>query len=105
MSDIDDKALQLFRAAVPLAQIREKLRFDSLGEAEAAVQRGLAATTEARANVNQDELEIERIESLYRAAYPQALQGDIPAIKVCADLGTQKERLRRRLELKKRRNR
>lgn len=105
MADLDDKALALFRAAVPLAKIQDNLNLDSLEAAEAAVQRGLAASTQARANVNQDELEIERIESLYRAAYPKALSGEIAAIKVCADLGAQKEKLRRRLDLKNRRTR
>lgn len=89
----DQQALRLFLAAADLQQIRDKLGFKTVASAEAAIRRALADNRRGKNRDTERELELERIDSLYRAAYPQALKGDLKAIETCSALSERRIRL------------
>lgn len=91
--DKDQKALRLFLAAEPLTQIRDKLEFKNVTSAEAAIRRALVANRKGKDQDTERNLELERIDALYRAAYPLALQGDLKAIETCNTLSERRLRI------------
>lgn len=91
--DKDQQALRLFVAAVDLQKIRDTLGFKSTASAEAAIRRALKASRQGKDHATERDLELERIDALYRAAYPKALNGDLSAIASCNSLSERRMRL------------
>lgn len=89
----DQQALRLFLAACDLAQIRDKLGYKTVTSAEAAIRRALAANRRGKDQDTERSVELERIDALYRAAYPQALAGDLKAIDTCNTLSERRMRI------------
>ncbi len=92
-TESDAKALTYFLAATPLAKIKELLGFKSTTSALAAVQRGLKDAQKGKNPDTAREIEIERLDALYRQLYPAALQGDMKAVDQCLKIGEQRLRL------------
>lgn len=91
--DKDQMALRLFLAAADLQQIRDKLGFKTVTAAETAIRRALEANRRGKDQDTERALELERIDSLYRAAYPQAIKGDLNAIETCNTLSERRMRI------------
>lgn len=91
--DKDQKALRLFLGAMSLQEIRTVLNFKTVSSAEAAVRRALAANRKGKDRDTERSAELERIDALYRAAYPQAIQGDLKAIDSCNTLSERRMRI------------
>lgn len=93
--DKDQKALRLFLGAMSLQEIRTVLNFKTVSSAEAAIRRALAANRKGKDRDRDTErsVELERIDALYRAAYPQAIQGDLKAIDSCNTLSERRMRI------------
>lgn len=91
--DKDQQALRLFVAAVDLQKIRDTLGFKTTASAEAAIRRALKASRQGKDHATERDLELERIDALYRAAYPKALNGDLSAISSCNALSERRMRL------------
>lgn len=89
----DQQALRLFIAAADLQQIRDKLGFRSTATAEAAIRRALKANRRGKTRDRELDTELERIDALYRAAYPLALRGDLAAIETCGRLSDRRLRI------------
>lgn len=92
-SEKDKRALRMFVAATNLEQIRDKLGYRSVSSALAAIRRALEDARRGKDQPTERALELERIDSLYRAAYPQAIQGDLKAIDTCNTLSERRIRL------------
>lgn len=94
MSDqTDEKALSLFLAAMPFARIRDQLGMRSVQSVEAAITRALKKAQKGKSPDSARQVEIERLDSLYRQLYPLALQGDLKAVDQCLKIGEQRLRL------------
>lgn len=91
--DKDQKALRLFLGAMSLQKIRTVLNFKTVSSAEAAIRRALAANRKGKDRDTERSAELERIDALYRAAYPQAIQGDLKAIDSCNTLSERRMRI------------
>lgn len=91
--DKDQKALRLFLGAMSLQEIRTVLNFKTVSSAEAAIRRALAANRKGKDRDTERSAELERIDALYRAAYPQAIQGDLKAIALCNTLSERRMRI------------
>lgn len=91
--DKDQKALRLFLGAMSLQEIRTVLNFKKVSSAEAAIRRALAANRKGKDRDTERSVELERIDALYRAAYPQAIQGDLKAIDSCNTLSERRMRI------------
>lgn len=91
--DKDQKALRLFLGAMSLQEIRTVLNFKTVSSAEAAIRRALAANRKGKDRDIERSAELERIDALYRAAYPQAIQGDLKAIDSCNTLSERRMRI------------
>ena len=91
--DKDQKALRLFLGAMSLQEIRTVLNFKTVSSAEAAIRRALAANRKGKDRDTERSVELERIDALYRAAYPQAIQGDLKAIDSCNTLSERRMRI------------
>lgn len=91
--DKDQKALRLFLGAMSLQEIRTVLNFKTVSSAEAAIRRALAANRKGKNRDTERSAELERIDALYRAAYPQAIQGDLKAIDSCNTLSERRMRI------------
>lgn len=91
--DKDQKALRLFLGAMSLQEIRTVLNFKTVSSAEAAIRRALAANRKGKDRDTERSAELERIDALYRAAYPQAIQGDLKAIDSCNTLSERRMRI------------
>ncbi len=91
--DKDQKALRLFLGAMSLQEIRTVLNFKTVSSAEAAIRRALAANRKGKDRDTERSAELERIDALYRAAYPQAIQGDLKAIGLCNTLSERRMRI------------
>lgn len=92
-ADNDTRALQLFLAAVPFARIRDQLNMRSTKSVEAAIMRALKAAQSGKSPDTARQVEIERLDSIYRQLYPLALQGDLKAVDQCLKIGEQRLRL------------
>lgn len=92
-SETDQKALTYFLAATPLTKIRDSLGFKTTTSALAAVTRALKAAQTGKSPESARQVEIERLDSLYRQLYPMALQGDLKAVDQCLRIGEQRLRL------------
>lgn len=91
--DKDQKALRLFLGAMSLQEIRTVLNFKTVSSAEAAIRRALAANRQGKDRDTERSAELERIDALYRAAYPQAIKGDLKAIDSCNTLSERRMRI------------
>ncbi|WP_288668073.1 hypothetical protein [uncultured Bifidobacterium sp.] len=91
--DKDQKALRLFLGAMSLQEIRTVLNFKTVSSAEAAIRRALAANRKGKDRDTERSAELERIDALYRAAYPQAIQGNLKAIDTCNTLSERRMRI------------
>lgn len=91
--DKDQKALRLFLGAMSLQEIRTVLNFKTVSSAEAAIRRALAANRKGKDRDTERSAELERIDALYRAAYPQAIRGDLKAIDSCNTLSERRMRI------------
>lgn len=91
--DKDQKALRLFLGAMSLQEIRTVLNFKTVSSAEAAIRRALAVNRKGKDRDTERSVELERIDALYRAAYPQAIQGDLKAIDSCNTLSERRMRI------------
>lgn len=91
--DKDQKTLRLFLGAMSLQEIRTVLNFKTVSSAEAAIRRALAANRKGKDRDTERSAELERIDALYRAAYPQAIQGDLKAIDSCNTLSERRMRI------------
>ena len=91
--DKDQKALRLFLGAMSLQEIRTVLNFKTVSSAEAAIRRALAANRKGKDRDTERSAELERNDALYRAAYPQAIQGDLKAIDSCNTLSERRMRI------------
>lgn len=91
--DKDQKALRLFLGAMSLQEIRTVLNFKTVSSAEAAIRRALAVNRKGKDRDTERSAELERIDALYRAAYPQAIQGDLKAINSCNTLSERRMRI------------
>lgn len=89
----DQEILHLFRAAVPIKEIRDRYRHRNVAQTEAAIRRAMETNSKERARIDQRLLEVERVEALYRATYPQALKGDTKAVDACMRLSGERARL------------
>lgn len=92
-ADTDNKALTYFLAATSLTKIRDSLGFKNTTSALAAVTRALKAAQAGKNPDNARQVEIERLDSLYRQLYPMALQGDLKAVDQCLKISEQRLRL------------
>lgn len=92
-AETDNKALNLFLAAIPLARIRDQLGFASTTSALAAITRALKSSQAGKSPDTARTVEIERLDSLYRQLYPIALQGDLKAVDQCLRISEQRLRL------------
>ncbi|MGE4599407.1 hypothetical protein ACEWF1_10225, partial [Bifidobacterium longum subsp. longum] len=77
---------RLFLGAMSLQEIRTVLNFKTVSSAEAAIRRALAVNRKGKDRDTERSAELERIDALYRAAYPQAIKGDLKAIDSCNTL-------------------
>lgn len=91
--DKDSKALGLFLASVDLATIRDKLGYRSTSSVESGIRRALEVKRKGKTLDSELEIELERIDSLYRAAYPKAIKGELAAIETCSRLSERRIRL------------
>lgn len=91
--DKDQKALRLFLGAMSLQEIRTVLNFKTVSSAEAAIRRALAVNRKGKDWDTERSAELERIDALYRAAYPQAIKGDLKAIDSCNTLSERRMRI------------
>lgn len=91
--DKDQKALRLFLGAMSLQEIRAVLNFKTVSSAEAAIRRALAVNRKGKDRDTERSAELERIDALYRAAYPQAIKGDLKAIDSCNTLSERRMRI------------
>lgn len=91
--DKDQKALRLFLGAMSLQEIRTVLNFKTVSSAEAAIRRALAVNRKGKDRDTERSAELERIDALYRAAYPQAIKGDLKAIDSCNTLSERRMRI------------
>ncbi len=91
--DKDQKALRLFLGAMSLQEIRTVLNFKTVSSAEAAIRRALAANRKGKDRDTERSAELERIDALYRAVYPKAIQGDLKAIDLCNTLSERRMRI------------
>ncbi|WP_461031139.1 terminase small subunit [Trueperella pyogenes] len=92
--DKDRRALEMFKAAAGLLQIRDSLGFRSVASAQAAINRALAAAERGKDVDTVRRIENERLDSLYRAVYPLALKGDLAAISQALKISEVRARLR-----------
>lgn len=89
----DDRALQLFKAALSLEEIVQHTHFKSTGSVQSALRRALNRSQRSKDDPGAlRAVEVERIDSIYRAIYPAALQGDLSAIDRCMKLSEQRMR-------------
>lgn len=91
--DKDQKALRLFLGAMSLQEIRAVLNFKTVSSAEAAIRRALVVNRKGKDRDTERSAELERIDALYRAAYPQAIKGDLKAIDSCNTLSERRMRI------------
>lgn len=89
-----DETLALFRAGVPVSTIRDRLGYRSVTQVEAVVRHALEDAAKRRGQVPADQVELDRVEALYRGIYPKALKGDTKAIETCLRLQNEMARLR-----------
>ena len=88
----DQRALDMFMGAEPLQKIRDELGFKTVMSAEAAIRRALARS--ARQGLrHRTQLELERIDAMFRIKYPLAKQGDSAAMSMCLSLSEKRMRL------------
>jgi hypothetical protein len=92
-AESDNKALNLFLAAVPIGKIKEQLAYRSTASAMAAITRALKAAQKGKSPETARDIEIERLDSIYRQLYPSALQGDAKAVDQCLRISEQRLRL------------
>lgn len=85
-------AFNLFLAAVPLEAILDQTGLPDITELQAAIQRVLKKREESRTNTP-IEIELERLDQLYRAIYPRALKGDTASIDRCLSISSERLRL------------
>ena len=90
----DEQALSLFKAATPLAVIRDRLEFRSVVSAQAAINRALVAAERGKEIELIARIESERLDDLYRAVYPLAVSGDMGALDRALKISEQRARLR-----------
>ncbi|NEG56143.1 terminase small subunit [Bifidobacterium platyrrhinorum] len=89
----DAKALRLFIGSMPLTEVRDICGFRDTTSTEAAIRRALAVNRRGKDQETERSLELERIDALYRAAYPLALKGDLKAIDTCNALSERRLRI------------
>ena len=89
----DARAAKLFLAALSVEDIKQQVGFRDVRAAEAAIRRGLAAGSRGKAPDVQRAAEAERLDMLYRAAYPKALKGDLVAVDKCLRISEARVRL------------
>lgn len=89
----DAQALSLFLAAIPIARIRDQLHFRSTASTQAAITRALKRAQSGKDPENARLIEIERLDSLYRGIYPEALRGDQKSVDQCLKISEQRYRL------------
>ncbi|MEW6874953.1 terminase small subunit [Trueperella pyogenes] len=89
----DEAALALFKEARPLALIRDALGFRSTVSVQAAINRALEVASRGKDAETLRRLEIERLDSVYRAVYPLALEGDLPSVDRVLKIGEARARL------------
>ena len=92
-TESDEKALNLFLASVPMSRIKQQLAYRSITSAEAAIRRALKTAQAGKTADTARQIEIERLDTLYRATYTTALAGDQKAIDLCLKIGEQRLRL------------
>lgn len=92
-ADDDRRALDLFMGAIPLETIRKTIGYRTVASTQAAIRRALSATRRGKDRDTERDLELERIDSLYRAAYPKALKGDLRAVETCNTLSERRMRI------------
>lgn len=89
----DQRALDMFMAAETLQHIRDELGFRSITSAEAAIRRALTAQRKGKDYDTERQLELERIDAMFRLAYPKAKGGDPTAMSTCLSLSEKRMRL------------
>lgn len=89
----DQKALLLRKAGASLTKIRKEVGFRDVRSVEKAIDRALDDARKGKEGTSSKQLELERIDDLYKAQYPAALRGDAGATSLCMEL----MRLRMRL--------
>ena len=72
----DQRALDMFMGAEPLQRIRDELGFKTVTSAEAAIRRALAEKRKGKDYDTERQLELERIDAMFRIEYPLAKKGD-----------------------------
>lgn len=92
-ADKDRKALKLFSASMSIAEIRDELGFRDVKSAENAIRRVLKENQRGKDVDTERQVELDRLDNLYRAAYPRALKGDARMIDKCLSIGEQRMRL------------
>ena len=86
-ADKDRKALKLFSASMSIAEIRDELGFRDVKSAENAIRRVLKENQRCKDVDTERQVELDRLDNLYRAAYPRALKGDAKMIDKCLSIG------------------
>lgn len=89
----DQRALDMFMGAEPLQRIRDELGFKTVTSAEAAIRRALAEKRKGKDYDTERQLELERIDAMFRIEYPLAKQGDSAAMSTCLSLSEKRMRL------------
>lgn len=75
----DEQALELRAAGTPIKRVAKQLGLTGPAAAQKAVARALGLASSASGPEIDHELELYRLDRLYRAVYPQALNGDTKA--------------------------
>lgn len=86
-------ALHLFRSAIPLAAIAQRVGYKTEAEVQDAIREALAEGQQEREALDQDLVALERIDGMYRGLYPKALKGDVRAAETCLRLDAERARL------------
>lgn len=86
------QALELRKEGYAYNVIADKLGYKSKGTAWAAVNRALKQTRQEPADEVR-KLEVERLDALYKAMYPQALKGNQGAVDRCLRIAERRAKL------------
>lgn len=80
MAKLQMDALELRRAGIPVAKIRDQLEFPSLAATEAAIAKARAATAPLTDPNDVRLLELDRLDRLHAGVWAKAVKGDVAAI-------------------------
>lgn len=93
VQDKDKRVLQLVAAGLGLQDVKRQVGFRDVRQVEAALRRALVEVERSHNAEAARLVEMERLDALYRAAFPRAVKGDEKAIDRCLKISEQRMRL------------